>query len=140
MLNRKLVISAAVAAAFTVIAPAAQASVDFYVNIAPPALRYEAIPAPRVGYVWTPGYWDWRNNRHHWKSGRWERQRAGYYYHSQRWVQRDNRWYVERGRWDRSRPTNDRDRDGIPNYRDRDRDNDGVSNRNDRAPDNPRRR
>ena len=68
-------------------------------------------------------------------------------------MQRDNRWAFERGRWDRNRPYGDRDRDGIPNYRDRDRDNDwvpnyrdrdrdndGVPNRNDRAPDNPRRR
>ncbi len=140
MLKRKLLISAAVAATFAVIAPAAQAAVDFSINIAPPALRYEPVPAPRYGYIWVPGYWDWRNHRHYWVGGRWERERVGYYYHPQRWVQRDNRWYVERGRWDRTRPYGDRDHDGVPNYRDRDRDNDGVPNRYDRAPDNPRRR
>lgn len=34
----------------------------------------------------------------------------------------------------------DRDRDGVPNYRDRDRDGDGVRNRHDRNPNNPYRR
>jgi len=153
MLTRKLLLSAAIAATLGVIAPAAQAAVDFSINIAPPALRHEVVPAARHGYIWVPGYWDWRQRRHVWVSGRWDRERVGYYYHPNRWVQRDNRWAFERGRWDRNRPYGDRDRDGIPNYRDRDRDNDGVPNyrdrdrdndgvpnRNDRAPDNPRRR
>lgn len=36
-------------------------------------------------------------------------------------------------------PSQDRDRDGIPNSRDRDRDGDGVRNSQDRRPDDPRR-
>ena len=42
------------------------AAAEIYVNIAPPAPRYEVVPAPRVGYVWVPGFWDWRGNRHVW--------------------------------------------------------------------------
>ena len=120
------------------------ASAEIYVNIAPPAPRHEYVPAPRAGYVWVPGYWDWRGNRHVWVRGHYERERAGYYWHPNRWVEVDGRWVLKRGRWDRERYAeygygrgNDRDRDGIPNRYDRDRDNDGVPNRYDERPNNP---
>jgi hypothetical protein len=116
-------------------AVAIPASAAIYVHVAPPEPRYESVPAPRRGYVWAPGYWDWRGNRHVWVSGHWVRERRGYYYDNARWVERNGGWYMERGRWQRG----DRDRDGIANYQDRDRDGDGVRNRDDRAPDNPRR-
>lgn len=41
---------------------AAQATI--YFNVAPPQPRYEVVPAPRRGYVWAPGYWNARGNRH----------------------------------------------------------------------------
>lgn len=140
MWTRKLLLSAIVASTFAAIAPAAQAGVDVFINIPPPPLRHEVMPAPRGGYLWVPGYWDWRGNRHVWAKGHWERARTGYYYHQPRWVENNGRWVQERGRWDRNRPMGDRDRDGVPNARDRDRDGDGITNRADRAPDNPRRR
>jgi hypothetical protein len=117
------------------------ASAEIYVNIAPPAARYEVVPAPRAGYIWAPGYWDWRSNRHVWLKGHWERERHGMYWHPNRWTERDGRWSLEKGRWDRERfaGRGDSDRDGVPNRVDRDRDGDGVPNRVDRAPDNPRR-
>ena len=71
------------------------AAAEIYVNIAPPAPRYEVVPAPRVGYVWIPGYYDWRGNRHVWTRGRWERERHGYHYHPTRWTERDGRWALE---------------------------------------------
>jgi hypothetical protein len=82
-------------------------------------LRYEVVPAPRVGWVWVPGYWDWRNNRHHWVAGHRVRHRPGYYYQPVRWVYRGDRYYYTRPGW-----RHDRDGDGVPN-------------RFDRAPDNP---
>ncbi len=85
-------------------------------------MRIEAVPAPRVGYVWAPGYWNWRGNHHVWAKGTWVRERPGYAYHSPKWVQRDGRWSQERASWSRG-----------------DRDGDGVPNRVDRQPDNPRR-
>ncbi len=111
------------------------AAIDIYVQVAPPAPRYEPVPPPRRGYVWVPGYWDWRNQRHVWVGGTWARERPGYHYEHSRWVERDGRWGLERGNWRRG----DRDRDGIPDRVDRDRDGDGVPNRVDRQPDNPRR-
>lgn len=82
------------------------------VRIAPPPLRVEAIPAPRRGYIWVPGFWDWRSHRHVWVRGVWERERRGYFYQPHRWEQRGDGWYLNRGRWDR-------DGDGIPNRLDR---------------------
>ena len=139
MWPRKLLLSTIVASTFAAVAPSVQARVDVFVNVAPPSVRHEIAPAPRAGYLWTPGYWDWRSNRHVWTRGHWERERVGYFYHPRRWVERDGRWVNERSRWDRNRPMGDRDRDGVPNAVDRDRDGDGVPNRRDARPDNPRR-
>lgn len=86
-----------------------------YVTVAPPAERVEVVPAPRRGYVWNPGYWNYRGNRHVWVKGNWVRERRGYSYEPNRWVERDGRWELQRSRWARG----DRDGDGIPNGRDR---------------------
>jgi hypothetical protein len=96
------------------------AAVGVHVQLAPPAPRFERVPAPRRGYVWVPGYWDWRGQRHFWVGGTWVKQRYGFNYQPHRWVERNGGWYLDRGRWDR-------DRDGIPD-------------RADRHPNNPNRR
>jgi len=98
----------------------ASAAVGIYLNVAPPASRYEAVPAPRRGYVWSPGYWNARGKRHVWKAGHWERQRSGYHYSQPTWTQQGNRWQLDRGHWNRG-----------------DADGDGVSNGADRSPNNP---
>jgi hypothetical protein len=117
--------------------PVAAVPASVVIRIGPPPMREEAVPGPRRGYDWSPGYWNWnsRRSRHDWVAGSWIRSRPGYYYSQPTWVDRDGRWEQRRGAWTRG----DRDRDGIPNSRDRDRDGDGVPNRRDRAPDNPRR-
>ena len=142
MWTRKLLLGA-VASASIGFLPLPAAAAEFFVDVAPPALRHEVVPTARSGYVWVPGYWDWRANRHVWAKGHWERERRGYYYHPNRWEQRDGRWVLQKGRWDRARFVDrrggDRDRDGVPNRVDRDRDGDGVRNRYDSAPNNPRR-
>lgn len=144
MHKRKLFL-AALAVSSIGVTPLAQA--DIYVDIAPPAPRHESIPAPRHGYVWSPGYWDHRRGHYEWVRGTWVRERPGMYWHPNRWVERDGRWVREGGRWDRERwvdnrrgPGGDRDRDGVPNRFDRDKDGDGVPNRYDNAPNNPRAR
>ena len=86
--------------------------VDTVILVAPPPLRTEVIPAARRGYVWVPGYWNWRGHRHVWSPGVWVRERRGYVHHPHRWEQRGNGWYLNRSRWDR-------DGDGIPDQRDR---------------------
>ncbi len=118
---------------------------------APPAPRYERVPAARRGYEWTPGYWNWNGRRHVWTKGHWERARAGHYYQRPEWQQGNNGWQLNRGGWqrgerhdkrhdaNRGNGRGDRDHDGVANRVDRDRDGDGVSNRFDSNPNNPRR-
>ena len=99
---------------------AAHANVEYIVNVPPPPVRYEPVVAPRVGYVWVPGYWDWRHGCHYWVRGQYVRHRHGYVYEPARWAERDGRWHYARPAW-----------------RAADRDGDGVPNRLDRFPDNP---
>ena len=130
---KKTLLGLLVASSLGAISLPAQSAVDIVVGVAPPPLRYERVPTyERRGYVWEQGYWRWNGRRHVWVAGHWERVRPGYAYVAPRWVERDGRWEFHSRRWDR-------DRDGIPDRRDRDRDGDGVPNRLDRAPDNPRR-
>lgn len=106
----------------------ADRDVEAYVRIAPPAPRYERVPRARPGYIWAPGYWDWRGNRHEWVPGSWVRARHGYVYAQPVWRERGGQWYFEQGRWERG--GRDRDRDGVPDrYEGRDRDRDGVPDR-----------
>jgi WXXGXW repeat (2 copies) len=123
MLMRKLILGGLIVATLggVSIPAAARANVDFYVNFGPPPVRYEFVPAPRVGFVWVPGYWDWRYNRHHWVGGHWVRHRPGYFFAPARWVAQDGRWYYHAPGWRAG------DRDGVPD-------------RYDRSPDNPYRR
>ena len=98
-------------------APAAYAQIHGVIAVreAPPPLRAEVVPAPRRGYVWAPGYWNWQGRHHVWHSGTWVRARPGYVYSSPNWVERDGRWEFQQGRWARG----DRDGDGVPNAVDR---------------------
>jgi opacity protein-like surface antigen len=160
-MQRKIALGAILAASLMGFGAAAQA--QFVVNIAPPAPQYEVVPAPRAGYVWDAGHYEWRNNQHVWVGGQWIAARNGYDYQARRWVQRGNgEWMLAGGNWERRGPNGDRDgdgianrydnhrggrfgpngdmdRDGIANQYDRDRDGDGVRNNRDRFPDDPRR-
>lgn len=120
---KKLLAAALISTAIGTVAAPGVASAQIYVQTAPPPVRVEAVPAPRRGHVWVPGYWEWRHHRHVWVPGTWVVARPGYAYVSPRWTERGGRWYFERGRWNRG-----------------DRDHDGVPNRYDNHPDNPYRR
>src|SRR6185295_15511074 len=72
MFTKKVLVSALFAAGMLGAAAMPQtsiAAIDVYVNVAPPAERYERIPEARRGYVWSPGYWDYRKNKHVWVKG-----------------------------------------------------------------------
>jgi hypothetical protein len=79
----------------------ASAGIDIDIGIAPPAPRVEVVPAPRRGYIWAPGYWDYRHRRHVWVPGRWVGERRGYRWVPDRWDRRGPRWHHERGHWER---------------------------------------
>ena len=115
---KKLIAGSFVAATLAAAALPAGAAASVYFEFGPPpAPRYEIVPAPRMGYVWVPGYWEARHRRHHWVAGHWVRHRPGYVYAPARWAQLDGRWRYFAPSWDR--------------------DGDGVPNRYDRAPRNP---
>ena len=87
-------------------APAqAQAGVNasVYVQIAPPAPRYEVAPAPRRGQSWVPGHWEWRPRRQQyvWIPGNFITVRPGYRYAQPKWVREGNRWGYHSGGWER---------------------------------------
>lgn len=83
-----------------------------YVVPAPPPPRYERVPPPRRGMVWSQGHWEWRGHHHVWVPGRWLPVRHGYHYRQPRWEQRGGQWHYAAGGWDR-------DGDGVPNRYDR---------------------
>ena len=143
MLKKKLLLAALAVSSIGVMPLTASAEVGIYVDVAPPAARYEVVPAARPGYVWQPGFYDWRGGRHVWTKGYWVREKRGSYWHPSRWEQDNGRYHFVKGSWSRERYAmrgGDRDRDGIPNRVDRDKDGDGVPNYRDNAPNNPNRR
>jgi hypothetical protein len=122
----------------------ASAHAQVIIKIAPPAPRVEAMPAPRVGYVWIPGAWDWDGRRYVWRTGRWEHGRAGHHWREDRWEQRNGGWVRVRGGWDREpvrhEPPPPPMRHEPPHGHGHDRDHDGVPDRFDSHPNNPYRR
>ena len=101
---RKTILCASLALAAISMPAAAQTVVgSLIVDVPPPAARVEVVPAPRVGFVWAPGYWRWEEPRrtHVWVEGRWVEDRPGFRWVADRWVPRERRYYYEPGRWER---------------------------------------
>ena len=65
-----------------------------------PTPVYEAVPVPRAGYVWAPGFWGWEGSRHVWHAGNWMPERHGYHWVPDRWAQVHGGWHHEVGHWD----------------------------------------
>jgi hypothetical protein len=138
---KQVLLAAVVATSLgTAVSPTVAAPPSVFIQVGPPPLRDEAIPRPRRGYDWTPGYWNWspNRNRHDWVRGSWVRSRAGYVYAQPTWIDRGGRWEQQRGAWHR-RDMMGREMGPNGMRNGADRDGDGVPNRVDRAPDNPRR-
>jgi hypothetical protein len=85
-----------------VAAPAVSfAGVVVDIDVAPPPVRVEAAPPPRAGYIWAPGFWEWRGGQHVWVGGRWVGERRGYHWVPDRWEQRGPHWHHNVGHWER---------------------------------------
>jgi hypothetical protein len=112
---KKILLAALIAGSFgMVVSVPVSAATTIVVREAPPPPRTERMPAARRGYVWAPGHWEWKHNRHAWVRGTWIRDRKGYVYHAPAWEERDGQWHMQRGNWARR----DKDGDGVPNGRD----------------------
>jgi hypothetical protein len=106
MIKRTAIALLAVAA---ILAPAAmtpaaaQVGVNISIGVPPPAPIYEAVPAPRVGYVWAPGFWRWEHERHVWAPGHWIAGRPGHHWVADHWAHVEGPhggWRHEPGHWD----------------------------------------
>ncbi|HEY4772310.1 MAG TPA: hypothetical protein VIH50_04690 [Steroidobacteraceae bacterium] len=71
------------------------------IDVAPPPLQVEVVPAARAGFVWAPGYWNWNGNRHVWVGGHWIHERPGFHWVHEDWVQAGGHWHFQRGHWER---------------------------------------
>jgi hypothetical protein len=79
----------------------AQVSAGVYIQTAPPAPIYEAVPvAPGSGYFWVGGFWQWNGYRYAWIHGHYAyRPYAGAAWHAGHWVNGRRGWYWRAGHW-----------------------------------------
>ena len=75
------------------------AAVNVDIRIAPPAAPVEVLPGPRPGFVWVPGVYEWRGERHVWIAGHWIRERHGFHWVPAHWDRRGDLWHFEPGHW-----------------------------------------
>src|SRR5271170_8285178 len=80
-----------------VLTPAAAGAVQ--TDVAPPPARVEGVPAPRDGYTWAPGYWEWNGHAYSWVSGRYIFEHRGAHWVPDRWDQVDSHWQYVGGHW-----------------------------------------
>ena len=110
---KKILIATVIATSFASV-PLASMARTIVIREAPPPPRDEPVPQVRRGYVWAPGHWEWRHNKHVWVAGHQVRARRGQHWQADQWVERNGRWEYRPGRWARG----DRDGDGVPNRQD----------------------
>lgn len=99
--HKALFLGLCMAASSAAVPTIASAGVVVDIDVAPPPVRVEEVPAPRAGYVWAPGFWEWRGGRHVWIGGHWIVERRGYHWVPDRWNQVGPHWHHERGHWER---------------------------------------
>jgi hypothetical protein len=76
-------------------------SARFVVRLAPPRPLVEAVvPAPGIGYVWTPGYYGWNGQAYVWSPGAWVvAPWPGANWEPAHWVRRHGGWVFVEGHW-----------------------------------------
>lgn len=78
----------------------ASAGPDVLSNAAPPPDRLERVPAPRDGYVWGVGHWEWTGRFYKWVSGTWITAHHGARWVPDRWDQVGTQWHFAQGHWE----------------------------------------
>jgi hypothetical protein len=84
----------------SIVAPVACAGTGLDAAASPPPAREERAPAPRDGYVWAPGYWDWNGHAYSWVPGRFIFERRGAHWIPDRWDQVGSHWERVNGHWE----------------------------------------
>ncbi len=72
---------------------------EIVTDVAPPAVRAERV-APREGYVWASGYWQWSGGAYHWVDGSYIFERRGAHWVPDHWEQDGAHWHYLRGHWE----------------------------------------
>jgi WXXGXW repeat (2 copies) len=96
-----VILACSVSACVVAPPPRAHARSVVDIDVSPPPPRVVVEPAPRRGYVWAPGYWQWDGRRHVWVEGRWIRERRGEHWVPAHWEDHGGRWHFEEGHWAR---------------------------------------
>ena len=68
---------------------------------APPPSREEQTPAPRDGYVWAAGFWDFNGHTYDWVPGHFIFQHRGAHWVPDHWDQAGAGWHRTVGHWER---------------------------------------
>ena len=101
MTVRNLILGSMLTAAAVALPAGAQArAVELEVDVAPPAARVEVAPAPRPGFVYAPGYWQYDGKQYTWTEGRFIADREGHRYVVPAYEPRGQRWVFRAGHWD----------------------------------------
>ncbi|WP_118179450.1 YXWGXW repeat-containing protein [Paraburkholderia phosphatilytica] len=87
------------AGAFAVASATAAEVIVVEPSAPPPAVRYEAVPAARAGYVWDKGHWRWDHGQYVWVTGHWQVERVGYHWVPGHWIQHGPNWRWVEGHW-----------------------------------------
>ena len=75
---------------------------DIYADQAPPAPKEEHAPAPRDGFIWGQGHWEWSGKSFFWVNGNWVVQRHGMRYIPDHWEADADRWHFVPAHWERT--------------------------------------
>jgi hypothetical protein len=75
----------------------ASAGPDVLSDVAPPPDRAERAPAPRDGYDWRGGHWEWTGRFYKWVSGTWVTAHRGAHWATDRWDQVGTQWHFTPG-------------------------------------------
>lgn len=83
------------------VAPRPARVVEIRAPYAPPAPRYEVVPAsPYEAAVWDPGHWHWNGNAYVWEAGHWvDRPHVRAVWEPGHWSERGGVWVWVSGHW-----------------------------------------
>jgi len=64
-----------------------------------PPRKKEAIPSPREGVIWSPGYWKLNDKWFSWCGGHWELSRPNQLYVAPHWKHHADGWHFAAAAW-----------------------------------------
>jgi hypothetical protein len=78
----------------------ADRGVELEIGVAPPPARVEVVPAPREGYVYDRGHYEWDGQQYQWREGRYIERREGHEWRPSVIEHHGDKWRFRAGHWD----------------------------------------